>query len=56
MYRTLSQRLSDVSDDTVLFPGHLYSPDPSAPMGDVRRYNRALVPASAEQWLAMFSR
>ena len=56
MYRTLSQRLSDVSDDTVLFPGHLYSPDPSAPMGDVRRHNRALVPASAEQWLAMFSR
>lgn len=56
MYRTLTQRLSDVSDDTVLFPGHLYSPDPSAPMGDVRRHNRALVPASAEQWLAMFGR
>jgi glyoxylase-like metal-dependent hydrolase (beta-lactamase superfamily II) len=56
MYRTLTQRLSDVTDDTVLFPGHLYSADPSAPMGDVRRLNRALVPASAEQWLAMFSR
>jgi hydroxyacylglutathione hydrolase len=56
MYRTLSQRLSDVSDDTVLFPGHLYSPDPSAPMGDVRKHNRVLVPASAEQWLAMFAR
>ena len=45
-----------VSDDTVLYPGHLYSADPSAPMGDVRQHNRALVPASAEQWLAMFSR
>jgi glyoxylase-like metal-dependent hydrolase (beta-lactamase superfamily II) len=56
MYRTLTDRLSAVSDDTVLFPGHLYSPDPSAPMGDVRLHNRALVPASAEQWLAMFSR
>ena len=55
MYRTLTQRLADVSDDTVLFPGHLYSADPSAPMGDVRRHNRALVPASAEQWLAMFA-
>jgi glyoxylase-like metal-dependent hydrolase (beta-lactamase superfamily II) len=54
MYRTLTQRLSNISDDTVLFPGHLYSADPSAPMGDVRRQNRALVPASAEQWLAMF--
>ncbi len=56
MYRTLTQRLSDVSDDTVLYPGHLYSADPSAPMGDVRRLNRALVPATAEQWLAMFGR
>jgi hydroxyacylglutathione hydrolase len=56
MYRTLTQRLADVADDTVLFPGHLYSPDPSAPMGDVRKHNRALVPASAEQWLAMFAR
>jgi hydroxyacylglutathione hydrolase len=56
MYRTLTQRLSAVSDDTVLYPGHLYSADPSAPMGDVRQHNRALVPASAEQWLAMFSR
>jgi hydroxyacylglutathione hydrolase len=56
MYRTLTQRLSDVSNDTVLFPGHLYSADPSAPMGDVRQHNRALVPASAEQWLAMFAR
>jgi glyoxylase-like metal-dependent hydrolase (beta-lactamase superfamily II) len=56
MYRTLTQRLSEVSDDTVLFPGHLYSADPSAAMGEVRQHNRALVPASAEQWLAMFAR
>ena len=56
MYRTLTQRLSGVSDETVLFPGHLYSADPSAPMGEVRVHNRALVPASAEQWLAMFAR
>ncbi len=56
MYRTLTQRLADVSDDTVLFPGHLYSADPSAPMGAVRRNNRALVPATSEQWLAMFAR
>jgi glyoxylase-like metal-dependent hydrolase (beta-lactamase superfamily II) len=55
MYRTLTSRLSAISDDTVLFPGHLYAVEPSAPMGDVRRHNRVLVPASAEQWLAMFS-
>jgi len=56
MYRTLTHRLSVISDDTILFPGHLYSADPSAPMGAVRQHNRALVPASAEQWLAMFAR
>jgi glyoxylase-like metal-dependent hydrolase (beta-lactamase superfamily II) len=54
MYRTLTQRLSAVSDDTVLFPGHMYSPDPSARMGDVREHNYVLAPSSAEQWLAMF--
>jgi glyoxylase-like metal-dependent hydrolase (beta-lactamase superfamily II) len=56
MYRTLTQRLAAISDETVLFPGHLYSADPSAAMGDVRLHNRALVPASADQWLAMFAR
>ena len=55
MYRTLTSRLADVSDDTILYPGHLYSPDPCAPMERVRRTNRALVPASREQWLAMFA-
>jgi glyoxylase-like metal-dependent hydrolase (beta-lactamase superfamily II) len=55
MYRTLTQRLAEITDDTLLFPGHLYSADPSAPMGDVRKLNRALVPASADQWLAMFA-
>lgn len=54
MYRTLTQRLSAVSDDTVLFPGHMYSPDPSAPMGDVRQFNYVLAPTTPEQWLAMF--
>ncbi len=56
MFRTLTQRLADVPDDTVLYPGHLYSAEPSAPMAEVRRHNRALVPATAEQWLAMFAR
>ena len=55
MYRTLTSRLSAIDDDTVLYPGHLYAVEPSAPMGDVRRHNRVLVPASADQWLAMFS-
>jgi glyoxylase-like metal-dependent hydrolase (beta-lactamase superfamily II) len=55
MYRTLSQRLNDVSGDTVLFPGHFYAAEPSAPMADVRQNNYVLVPTTAEQWLAMFA-
>jgi hypothetical protein len=55
MYQTLSQRLNDVSGDTVLFPGHFYAAEPSAPMADVRQSNYVLAPASAEQWLAMFA-
>lgn len=55
MYRTLSQRLNDVSGDTVLFPGHFYAAEPSAPMADVRQSNYVLAPTTAEQWLAMFS-
>jgi len=35
MYRTLTSVSRRSSDDTTLFPGHLYSADPSAPMGDV---------------------
>ncbi len=55
MYRTLTQRLAEVSNETELFPGHFYSAAPSAPLGDVRATNRVLAPASAQQWLAMFS-
>ena len=55
MYRTLTQRLAFVDDATVLFPGHFYSTQPDAPMSEVRATNRVLAPASADQWLAMFS-
>lgn len=55
MYRTLTSRLSSISDDTVLFPGHFYSPEPDAPMGDVRVHNLVLAPTTRERWLATFS-
>jgi glyoxylase-like metal-dependent hydrolase (beta-lactamase superfamily II) len=56
MYRSLTERLSRVPDETVLYPGHLYSPERSAPMGEVRRDNYALAPVGEERWLAMFAR
>ena len=55
MYKSLSERLAIVSDETVLFPGHLYSPEASLTMGDVRARNYVLEPRSPEQWLAMFA-
>lgn len=54
MYRTLSQRLSSLSDDTVLYPGHFYATEPSAPMGEVRRSNYVLAPSTSDEWLARF--
>jgi glyoxylase-like metal-dependent hydrolase (beta-lactamase superfamily II) len=56
MYRSLTERLGRVPDDTMLFPGHLYSAEPSATMGETRRWNYVLAPNSEAEWLAMFGR
>ena len=56
MYRSLTDRLGRVPDDTMLFPGHLYSAEPSATMGETRRWNYVLAPRTEAEWLAMFSR
>jgi glyoxylase-like metal-dependent hydrolase (beta-lactamase superfamily II) len=54
MYESITQRLAAVPDDTVLFPGHLYSPLPSATMGDTRRSNYVFRFSSRDAWLSMF--
>jgi len=54
MYETLTQRLARIPDDTVLFPGHLYSPEPSATMGDTRERNYVFRLRTLDQWLQMF--
>jgi len=54
LYRSLHGVLATVPDDTVLFPGHQYSIDPSAPLGDVRTHNFVFRPKSAQEWLAAF--
>ena len=56
LYDSLHHRLAKVPDEAVLYPGHLYSPQSSAPMGDTRRDNFVFMPRSEEQWLAMFGR
>ena len=53
MYRTLTQRLSKIPADTVLFPGHHYGASPSATMDEQRRTNYALQPKSLDDWLRL---
>jgi hydroxyacylglutathione hydrolase len=54
MYDSLT-RLASLPDDTVLYPGHNYSP-PHAhlPMSTVKQSNYVYRPTSKEQWLTMF--
>jgi glyoxylase-like metal-dependent hydrolase (beta-lactamase superfamily II) len=54
MYESLTTRLARVPDQTILFPGHLYSAEPSASMGDTRRTNFVFRPGSVDEWLSMF--
>ena len=54
MYDSINNRLSKVPDDAVLFPGHLYSADPSQSMGDTRRTNYVFRPRSLDEWTTMF--
>jgi glyoxylase-like metal-dependent hydrolase (beta-lactamase superfamily II) len=54
LYESLTQKLAKVPDDAVLFPGHLYSAEPSASMGETRRWNYVLQPRSEQDWLALF--
>jgi glyoxylase-like metal-dependent hydrolase (beta-lactamase superfamily II) len=56
LYESLTQKLAKVPDEAILFPGHLYSPEPSASMGETRRMNFVFKPRNVEQWLAVFGR
>ncbi|HET8621474.1 MAG TPA: MBL fold metallo-hydrolase [Acidimicrobiales bacterium] len=56
LYESLTTKLARVPDDAVLFPGHLYSAEPSASMGETRQWNFVFKPRSEAEWLAMFGR
>lgn len=54
LYESLTTRLARFGDDVVLYPGHLYSPEPSATLGDTRRRNYVFRLRTPEQWMMMF--
>ncbi len=51
MYRSLHEVLKVLPDDTALYPGHLYAPEPHSTMGEQKRTNPYLRVASLEQFL-----
>ena len=54
MYESLTTRLARFGDDTILYPGHLYSPEPSASLGETRQRNYVFRLRTPEQWMTMF--
>lgn len=54
LYFSLTQTLAAVPDDVVLYPGHQYSVESRARLGDTRERNVVFRPGSLEQWLRMF--
>ena len=56
LYRSLTEVLGRVGDQTYVLPGHLYSPEAAAPMGVVRERNVVYRARTQQQFLAMFSR
>jgi glyoxylase-like metal-dependent hydrolase (beta-lactamase superfamily II) len=56
MYRSLHGVLKQLPDETVLYPGHLYSPEPSATLGSQKRRNPYLRATSLEQFLSFVGR
>jgi glyoxylase-like metal-dependent hydrolase (beta-lactamase superfamily II) len=54
LYDSVHHRLAALPDDTVLFPGHMYSAEPSAALADVRARNYVFRFKTLPQWMTMF--
>ena len=51
MYRSLNEKLKRLPDETLVYPGHLYSSEPQGTLGEEKRANPFLRVASLEQFL-----
>ena len=54
MYRSLTTHLARFGDETVLYPGHLYSPEASATMGETRARNYVFRMPTPGEWMSVF--
>lgn len=54
MFETLSKGFASLDDDTILYPGHHYSPETHAKLGRVRSTNYALQPKTFQEWMHLF--
>lgn len=50
MYRTLTQRLANLPDDVVLYPGHDYADEPTSTLGRERRTNVYMRVPTLDDW------
>ena len=53
LYESLTQKLAKVPDDATLFPGHLYSMEPSASMAETRANNFVFRPRTQREFLML---
>jgi hypothetical protein len=49
------QQLAALPDDVVVYPGHLYAPDPFAALGEVKQTNYVYRVTSRDQWVRAFA-
>ena len=54
LYESLTVNLGVIGDETPVFPGHAYSREPTASMGEIRRHNPVLAPLDRRDWLMRF--
>jgi len=50
MWRTLTQKMASLPDNLILYPGHHYSPKPSAPLSEVKTGNHYMRIKSLDDW------
>jgi glyoxylase-like metal-dependent hydrolase (beta-lactamase superfamily II) len=56
MYHSLTQVLSKLPDDTVLYPGHNYGARPHSTMGEQKRENYFMRIGSLDEWMRLMRR